>query len=258
MVIRAGASFDDTNRDHGAVSPVFEIAREFATGGLRRLHASYTATSQVPTYTALNANPAAGLFRGNPNLGRQESRNFEVGVRGQLAEWSLLATVFQRTDEALVDWTFLRGVTARTANEVDVDTTGFELVTHRSWPAWDLAVGYTVLTKEPDYRGAPVDASFYALNYARHRLTAAITVRLGRGFELRMDNAVRLQAANALRNAGGDEAIHSALGLAYRPPSLERWEFSIQVDNAWNSDFQEVPGVPAAPRQVSTGAAYGW
>ena len=40
-------------------------------------------------------------------------------------------------------------------------------------PTWgearicDFVVGYTALTKTADYRGAAVDASFYALNYAR-------------------------------------------------------------------------------------------
>ncbi len=30
------------------------------------------------------------------------------------------------------------------------------------------------------------------------------------------------------------------------------------VDNLWDSDFQEVPAVPAARRQISIGAAYRW
>ena len=122
----------------------------------------------------------------------------------------------------------------------------------------DLVVGYTVLSKSPDYRGATVDASFYALNFARQRLTAAVVVRLTREFTVRFDNAARIQADNLLRVTGGDEAVISSLGLSYRPAALPGAEFSIQADNLWNSAFQEVPAVPAAGRQLSVGAGYSW
>jgi outer membrane receptor protein involved in Fe transport len=237
---------------------VVEIAREFPSAALRRIYASYTKTSQVPTYTALNSSTTGGLFRGNPNLGREKSQNLEVGVAGNLAGWTTEVAVFYRRDDSLVDWTFRQGVTARTANPVDIDVGGFELVARRSWQACDLVIGYMGLTKDADYRGAAVDASFYALNYARHRLTAAVTARLGNGFELRVDNVARLQADNMLRVVGGDNAITTSVGLAYRPSALRGVEVSVRVDNLWDSDYQDVPAVPAAPRQVSAGVSYTW
>jgi len=256
--LKAGLAYDDSNRDSGAWSPVFELARQFASSGLRRVHIGYAKTTQLASYTALNSSATAGLFRGNPNLGRQRAHTLELGVDTQLAGWRTDAGVFWRRDDGLVDWTYRRGVTARTANAVDLDVGGLEVVARRSWPRADVVIGYTALTKSADYRGAPVDASFYALNYARHRLTAALTVRLGQGFELRLDNVARIQADNALRLVGGDEAIASAAGLSYRPPGHARIEFSLQVDNLWNSAYQDVPAVPAAPRQISAGVSYGW
>ncbi len=256
--LRAGAAYDDTNRDGGTLSPMLEVARDFPKAALRRLHASYTKTSQMPTYTALNSSATAGLFRGNPNLGRQASHNLEVGATGALAGWAAQGAIFWRRDDALVDWTFRRGVTARTANAVDSDVAGLEVFARRSWAACDLAIGYTAMSKDGDYRGAAVDASFYALNYARHRLTAAITVRLGSGFELRVDNVARLQADNVLRVVGGDDALHTAASLAYRPPGWRRVEFTVGVDNLWDSEFQDVPAVPAARRQFCGGVSYAW
>jgi len=256
--VQAGASLDSTNHDGSAVSPVIEIAREKTADPLSRIYLSYATTSQVPSYTALNSNAAAGLFRGNPNLGRETSRNLEAGLSATAGGWVGQAAVFYRRDDSLVDWTFKRGVTARTANAVDVTTTGAEFIARRSWARCDLVLGYTVLTKDPDYHGAPVDASFYALNYARHRLTAAIIVRLGDEFEVRMDNAARIQAANLLRTVGGNDAIISALSLTYRPAAWRRTTFTLQADNLWNSSFQEVPAVPASRRQVSAGVAYAW
>jgi outer membrane cobalamin receptor len=179
VMVKAGATYDDSNRDGGTVSPVAEISRTFPAGALRRVYASYAQTTQEPSYTALNSSASSGLFRGNPDLGRETTRNLEVGVSGMAAGWSADAAVFARRDLSLVDWTFTRGVTARSANAVDVDTLGVEAVLRRSWRAVDLVFGYTALAKDPDYRGARVDASFYALNYARQRLTAAATVRLG-------------------------------------------------------------------------------
>ena len=149
-------------------------------------------------------------------------------------------------------------MTARTANAVDVATTGVEAFARRSWSAIDLVLGYTALTKDADYRGATVDASFYALNYARHRLTAAVTARLGHGFELRMDNVARVQAGNLLRTVGGHRAVTSSLGFVYRPTEWRGVELTAQADNLWNTSFQEVPAVPASRRQLSVGAAYLW
>jgi hypothetical protein len=119
-------------------------------------------------------------------------------------------------------------------------------------------LGYTYLDKSADYGSATVDASFYALNFARHRLTAAIVLRLGGGFELRMDNEFRVQEKNLLRVTGGDQALLSSAGLYYLPPKLRGLELSLLVGNLWDSNFQDVPSVPAARRQVSIGAAYRW
>lgn len=258
VTVKAGATYDGANHGGSAGSPLLEIAREQTASPLKRIYLSYAQSTQLPSYTALNSNAAAGLFRGNPDLGRETSRNLELGASGAVAGWTGQAAVFWRRDNALVDWTYRRGVTARTANAVDIETTGLEIFARRSWSAIDLVLGYTALAKSADYRGATVDASFYALNYARQRLTAAITARLGHGFELRMDNVARVQADNLLRTVGGNNAVTSSLGLAFRPATWRGVELTAQADNLWNSRFQEVPAVPAARRQISFGAGYVW
>jgi vitamin B12 transporter len=256
--VKAGVTYDDTNRNDATISPLVEIAHEASGASAQRVYVSYSETTQVPTYTALKSNSAAGLFRGNQNLGRQTSRNTEIGVSGHWADWIGRSSFFYREDDDLVDWTFRRGVTARSANEVNVATTGFELVGQRSWRAVDLVLGYTWLTKDADYKGATVDASFYALNYARHRFTAAVVARLSNQFELRMDNEVRFQAANLLRTTGGDDDVFSAIGVTYRPTAWRRLSFTVQVDNLWDSEYQDVPAVPATRRQTSASVRYTW
>jgi hypothetical protein len=256
MQFRAGASYDDTNRDAAALSPMVAIELVQAQGD--RFYLNYAESSQVSTYTALNSNPVAGLFRGNANLGREISRNLETGFDFRLLGWRVESAFFYRRDDQLTDWTFTRGVTARTANAVDIATWGGELVAIRQTPRYRLVLGYTRLSKEAHYGAANIDASFYALNFAEHRLTAAMMLRLGAGWELRVDNEFRVQAKNLLRVVGGDQAWGAAAGLYYLPPRLRGVEFSALVDNLWDSDFQQVPGVPAARRQYSVGVAYRW
>ncbi|MBI5691184.1 MAG: TonB-dependent receptor [Verrucomicrobia bacterium] len=256
--VRVGVGYDDTNRGGGAVTPLLEFGRTFSAAGLRRFRFGYAKSTQVPSYTALNSSAVSGLFRGNRDLGRSASHNLEVAVEGSLDHWALEAAAFFRRDRSLVDWTFRRGVVARTANAVDVDTAGLELVARRSWTVLDLVLGYTALDKDPSYRGAAVDASFYALNYARHRLTLAAVARLGGGVELRIDNAARWQAENLLRTQGGRQALNSSVGLVVRPRGWPGWEFTARVDNVWDDPYQEVPAVPASPRQWSVGLGYAW
>lgn len=257
LKLRAGATYDDTNRDGSALSPI--VAAELNRPGGQRLYLQYAGSTQVPTYTALNSNPSAGLFRGNPDLGREISRNLEAGAVFHPDGWTVETAVFYRQDHNLTDWTFTRGVTAaRTANPVDIDTFGVEVVATRRTPRYDLVLGYTHLDKSADYRAAQIDASFYALNFARDRLTAAVVARLGAGFEVRLDNEYRVQEKNLLRTVGGNEAFLTTLGVYYLPPRLRGLELSLLIDNLWDSDFQEVPAVPAARRQFSAGAAYRW
>ena len=255
---KAGATYDDSNHGGSTISPVFELAREWRGAQPARFYVSYAGTSQLPSYTALNSNPGAGLFRGNPGLGREKSRNAEVGVSTSLAGWSGQAAFFFRQDSHLVDWTFRRGVTARSADAVDIDATGLEIVARRSWANLDLILGYTALIKDADYRGALVDGSFYAMNYARHRLTAAVVYRFASEWELRFDNAARVQADNVLRNIGGDETLISAAGIFFRPRAWRGSTISVRADNLWNSNYQEVPSVPAARRQIVCGFGFAW
>jgi hypothetical protein len=256
VTLRAGATYDDTNRDASAVSPVFEVSLKPSPAV--RVYAHFAESTQVPTYTALNSNPAAGLFRGNPNLGRETSRNLETGLDFTRDHWTVQAAIFERWDDRLVDWTFRNGVTARTANPVDLRTTGLELVAATRTPRYDLILGYTFLDKSADYGAATIDASFYALNFARHRLTAAVVVRPADGFEVRVDNEYRIQEKNSLRTLGGNEAFLTTFGLYFLPREVKGLELSVRMDNVWDSGFQEVPAVPASRRQYSVGAAWHW
>jgi outer membrane receptor protein involved in Fe transport len=257
--LKAGATFDGSDREGSATSPLVELARSWNTSsGLQRIYASFAETTQVPSYTALNSSPTSGLFLGNPNLGREYSRTAQVGVRGAVAGWTAQADLFYRDDTDLVDWTYNPAVFGRQANPVDLHTSGGEAVLRRSWNYCTLVFGATVLTKTDRYLGPGETASFYALNYARARVTAAVSLHLTSDLDLRWDNELRDQEPDLLRSEGGNEAYRTSLGLIWRPSILGGAELTLQADNLTNSAYQSVPGVPASPRQVTFGIATAW
>lgn len=256
LLTRAGAAFDRSDRDGSAWSPL--AGMDWRNGAGDGVGLEYSEATQLPSYTALNSSPGAGLFRGNPNLSRSRARNLEITGRCERFGWIFESAAFRRWDDRLVDWTYLRGVTARTANPVDTVTDGVEVLATRRSRHLDVTLGYAWLRKHSDYGTTTVDASFYALNFPEHRATAAIRWRWAGGFELRSDNEYRIQSPNFLRTTGGTHALLSSAGFYYLPPGWRGWEFSVVVDNLWESDFQEVPAVPAAPRQWSAGASWRW
>ncbi len=255
---RAGATVDYSNRDGSEILPLAGISlRRDAAGRSTTWSLEYAATSQLPGYTALNSNPV-GLFGGNPSLGRETAQQLSASVLREAGHWQLSASVFARRDDDLVDWTYATGAPfARQANAVDLDVVGFEATFLRSWDDLDLAAGYTWLDKDADYGDSQVDASFYALNFARHRATLALRYRFAEALELRLDNEYRRQERNPLR-AGDDNTFLASLSLQWRPDPAGGFSAALIADNLTDSDFQPFPGTPAYGRQYSLSASYRW
>jgi hypothetical protein len=257
LVATVGANYDDSNRDDGRLCPSAEFALVQNASTLQRVYVSYATSSQLPTYTTTNSDSSAGLFRGNPSIGRSNSANSEFGVKGLLAGWQTKSAVYYRADDDLADWVYSTPGSARSARAIDMETTGVEFTGSRTVGLFDFTLGYTWMDKSYNYGPGTVIGSFYALNYAEERVTAAVVARLGSGFELRLDNEYRQQAENVLRR-GNDTPILSALGLYYAVPSVKGLTLFTQVDNLWNVNYEEVPLVPGAPRELSLGARYAW
>jgi outer membrane receptor protein involved in Fe transport len=261
LILKAGASFDDTNRDDSEVSAIFDLAwlRRHGNASSDRVYLAYTEASQVVGYTAIGNSPAPGqLFAGNPDLKRETSQNLEVGLRLERPDWSLEAAAFYRWDDDLADWTYSAANTnARTARNLGVETFGFELIGTRRWGAVEGIASYTYLDKDADYGAALVDASFYALNYADHRVTLGAIWRPTPIIEVRLDNEWRQNVKNTLRE-GSHSALFTHLGVSVYPPQLESLEVFFAVDNLWEDDFQDVPGTPGRGDQYSAGITYRW
>ncbi len=73
LLFGAGVTYDNTNRDDDALSPIIEIARESTGSSPDRIYFSYSESTQVPTYTALKSNSAAAR-RTRPGAGLRQSQ----------------------------------------------------------------------------------------------------------------------------------------------------------------------------------------
>jgi outer membrane receptor protein involved in Fe transport len=249
---------DASSEDSNVVLPLlgFSVSQSDARG-MTSFSFDWAHTSQLPGYTVLKSRPT-GLFGGNPDLGREEARQMTVSLSRDSDRWQGSAAVFHRADDDLVDWTFSTGAPfVRQANAVDIDVLGVELLFTAQWESFELATGYTYLDKDADYGTALVDASFYALNFARHRATLALRYRFAEPLELRLDNEYRTQQDNPLRTSSS-EAYLASLAIAWEPPGGRGIAATLTIDNLTDSDYQPFPGTPAMGRQFSLSVSYAW
>ena len=260
LTLRAGASFDDTNRDDSKLSGIGDITweRRHANDNSESIYLSFAESSQVAGYTAVGGSTTGGLFRSNHDLDRETSKNLELGGSLKRDTWTFEGALFYRWDDDLVDWTYSENNTsARSAKGVDIETVGIELIASKRWNSVEAIASYTFLDKDEDYGDDSIDASFYALNYAKHRITLGAIWTPCESVEVRIDNEWRSQEDNDLRGTD-NEALFTHIGVSVYPPQIDGLELFLAVDNAWDDDYEEVPGTPGRSDQVSCGATYRW
>jgi len=253
-----GLHADISNRDEDALMPVGSVtwSRTLDTGS-QSFSLDLSRTSQLPGYTALNSRPT-GLFGGNPDLGREFANTVTFSYDQTHGAWHSRAAFFVRRDKDLVDWTFRQGAPfARQANPVDLDVFGAELLLEWASDQWNITGGYIFLDKDADYGEAEVDASYYALNFARHRATLALRYRPTRSLEMRFDNEYRVQERNPLRNSDR-KAWLASISASWQLPTDTDLRIELVADNLTDSDFEEFPGTPAYGRQLSLALDLGW
>ncbi len=253
--VSSGFTYDDSNRDSDSYSPAAQVSliKRASEGDYYRWYAEFARTTQLPGYTAIASNPDGGLFRGNQNLSREISKNFEIGFEGRRGSFQFLSDAFYRLDDSAASPSFA----ARTANNVDIDTFGVENLLQWISNGYQLSAGYTYLHKDSDFGLADVDASFYALNFPRHRFTAAVVLPLAESWRLRIDNEYRRQVANSIRKTSGN-AFFSSTMLSWLPDFAQGFEVSFGVDNLFKENFEEVPGVPGRGRMIAGIVDYSW
>ncbi|GHB59495.1 hypothetical protein GCM10008107_05810 [Psychrosphaera saromensis] len=260
LTFRLGAAYDDTNRDDSAVSLIGDIIWNSINGygTAQTVYFSYAEASQVAGYTAIGGSNTSGLFRSNYDLERETTENLELGFILDGQNWGFDSAIFYRKDNDLTDWTYsLNSTSARSANPVDIETSGLELLGTKRLESAEFIASYTFLSKSEDYGVTDADASFYALNYPDHRITLGAIWHPTDMLEFRVDNEWRKQQENILRN-GDDEAVFTHLTLKVSPPQVQGLEVIFAADNLWNESFEEIPGTPGRGQQFTATLTYNW
>jgi len=215
---------------------------------VHRLHAEYSRTHGVPTYTSLASSPS-GLFGGNPNLSRNRADTYEWGWMAARGTLEGRVTYFYREDTGLVDWTYAaNSPNARQANPLDDTVHGIEAKLRYEWEngAFELASAW--LDKDPDYGNASVDASYYVLNYSKWRVQARWEQTLTDGLSFDLNADWQDRAENPLRTTG-DEGFFLDVGLRYEGFADDRLVVRIEGRNLTDEDLQEFPGTPSPGRE---------
>ena len=259
LSLRAGASYDGSNRKGDKLSIISDLTWEKIDthGNSQSIYLSYSEASKATGYTALNSNPNGYLFAGNKALSREKSNNLELGAHINHHEWRFEGAIFHRWDKDLVDWTYGSNENNRKANAVDIDTFGIELIASKRWHILETIASYTFLDKDEDYGDEEIVGSFYALNFANHRITLGAIWTPNDIVKIRLDNEWRLQEDNPVRTSDNN-AIYTNISLSIFPPQYDELELFVILDNAWDEDYQDVPGTPGKGDQVSCGVTYRW
>jgi hypothetical protein len=261
ILIQAGAAYDDTNRDSDKTSPLGRITYSKAVaGGLFSIYTEASRATQVASYTAIASKPAPASFAGDPNLPREIADNYEVGASWNRNAFTVGGNLFYRDHDDLVDWIYdsTAKQTFRTAAAMHLKVKGSELYTQ--WTpsqALTLVTSYAYLESSPDYGSANADASYYAMNYPRHRVATSVRWTIVKGLEFRVDGEARHQERNARRTSGNDALLVNA-SLAWTPEWGRGATIALLVDNATDSDFQSFPGTPASGRAAALRVSYVW
>jgi vitamin B12 transporter len=260
LTFRLGAAFDNTNRDDSDVSLIGDMTwNSFnSDDSFQTVYLSYAEASQVAGYTAIGGNNTSGLFRSNNSLEREKTKNLELGFALDGLTWNLDSAIFYRKDNNLTDWTYsLSSTSARSANPVDIETLGWELLVTTRLANAEIITGYTFLDKSEDYGAIDIDASFYALNYPGHRLTLGAIWHPSDIIEIRVDNEWRKQQDNILRSSG-DDAVFTHLTLKISPSQFQGLDIIFAADNLWDESFEEIPGTPGRGEQYTVTITYNW
>lgn len=260
FTFRLGAAFDDTNRDDSEVSIIGDITwNKFnVDDSSQTIYLSYAEASQVAGYTAIGGSETGGLFRSNRDLERELTKNIELGLTLDKETWRFDSSLFYREDKGLTDWTFnFDSTSARSANPVDIDTSGIEILAIKRFDNTEVVSSYTYLNKSEDYGDTNIDASFYALNYPDHRVTLGVIWRPMDIVEVRIDNEWRKQEENVLRN-GDDTALFTHLTVKISPAQVKGLDIALAADNLWDESFEEIPGTPGRGEQYTLSATYYW
>lgn len=240
-----------------------QLGAEYILSDNLTVFAAYTESVRLPSYTELNYNSPGSL--GNTGLGPQTTEQTEIGLKGipsESADWKV--TAFHRRTKNTIDWVMPAGGrwTATDIGALDV----YGLEAQLGWyPAQNLEMQFAYTWIYKDREASDIDvtlgnkgyASRYALDYPEHLAQLSLLWRPFQSLEIGTVQTLRYQTDNEVRT-GNDFGADSSFVVRYTPPKMDYATLSFLLNNAWNDDFQALPGQQPPERFAGLSLTLEW
>ena len=220
--------------------------------------ASYSETVRLPTYTERNYNAPGSV--GNTALDPQKSAKTEIGLKGipsETMDWKI--AVFHRRSKNTIDW--MKATAAGRWKATDIGTLDvYGLETQLGWyPAQniEMQLSYIWIYKDQEASDIGGYASRYALDYPEHLAKMSLLWHPFQSLELGTTQTLRYQTDNKVR-VNGNFGADSSFVVRYTPPCADYATISLLLNNAWDDDFQPLPGQRASERYAGISLTLDW
>lgn len=193
---------------------------------------------RVPSFTELYYTDPTTV--GQPNLTEESAWTYEVSHEHRWGDVKLDQTFFLRHETNRIDWIkhSISETRWQAANIGSADVPGIE--TSAKVPLWDtvsLGVNYTYLDRLTDDAGIIYK---YGPNYARHLLGSTLTWKLPFG----------VQSVECVYKGKKAQEGFCLLNFHFAVKLHKTTEVFLNVDNALNTSYEEIPGIPQPGRWI--------
>jgi iron complex outermembrane recepter protein len=239
--LSAGVREEWQSCSHHDFSP--SIAASYGLGSGWKLKASASHAFRLPSFTDLYYSDPAN--QGNPNLVPENAWDYEGGLEARLASRvTTEVSVFHRRDRNVIDYARASAVAKWQARNIQsLNFTGVDGRARVEIGSQRVDVSYTWLHGSQQTLFEP---SKYAFNYPSQAATVGWSGRLPKRLEARARVGV-------LERYQKDAYPLAELQLA----KVEKhWKPYIQLSNATNTGYEEIPGVRMPGREVLVGIEF--
>ncbi|GGW80317.1 TonB-dependent receptor plug domain-containing protein [Alteromonas halophila] len=253
------ARYDDNSEYDDAVS-----YRAGLTWDVSRATALFVSVGQAvktPTFTE-RFGYFPGSFVGNPDLNVETSREWEVGVRTQVSDTDISISAFDTTlTDEILGYVFVPALGSATAQNARFDShrRGLEGSLDYATSLATLRVSYTYL--DADEQSG--NSTLAELRRARHQ--GALSLRSDLGVE-KLSTYLKLSYTGSRQDMFYPPYPQSARRIALRPYTLASvnirytlspaWQLALRIDNALDTDYEDIVGYAGERRRARLTLSY--
>ncbi len=242
--LEAGARLDDCAEPSDYLA--YKLNASLKISDTLSVRAGTSSRARVPSFTELYYSDPTTLS--NPLLAPENSRDYEAGCDYKAADRSCGITFFTRSENDFIDWVKQSSDQAswKAENITRARTAGLEAYARRSiGGAAEIEASYEYSDRRLKDRGYLYK---YGMNYARHRFAGILYLRALRGVQ-----AVGLTYTKKPARDGW-----VVMNARFEYPVNSRVFVFLTLENIFNTEYQEIEGIPQPARSAECGVKLRW